>query len=111
MIFNDEQFAALAKYEDYFKDAVNAAWCRYPGHDALVEIHSILRAATTDRRRLNASCGNCNLNLIRDTGKLWLKDRQERIDKANEKKAVELSDTEAKPVKKSRQTGKKKKTE
>ena len=111
MIFNDEQYAALAKYEAYFNDAVHASWCRYPGHDALVEIHTILREATTDRRRLNASCGTCNLNLIRDTGKLWLKDRKARLDAENERKAVELSEAAAKPVKRTKQTGKKKKAE
>lgn len=107
MTFNDEQFNALAKYEAYFTDAVNAGWCRYPGHEGLLEVHTILTKATNDRRRLNASCGKCNLSLMRDAGRLWFKDRQERIDAANDKKAVELTEAEAKPVKKSKQTGKK----
>ena len=107
MTFNDEQFNALAKYEAYFTDAVNANWCRYPGHEGLLEVHTILTKATNDRRRLNASCGKCNLSLMRDAGRLWFKDRQERIDAQNDKKAVELTETKAKTVKKSKQTGKK----
>ena len=107
MTFNDEQFQALAKYEAYFTDAVNANWCRYPGHAGLLEVHTILTKATNDRRRLNASCGKCNLSLMRDAGRLWFKDRQERIDAQNDKKAVELTETKAKTVKKSKQTGKK----
>lgn len=95
MTFNDEQFQALAKYEAYFTDAVNANWCRYPGHAGLLEVHTILTKATNDRRRLNASCGKCNLSLMRDAGRLWFKDRQERIDAQNEKKAVELTEQKA----------------
>ena len=100
MKFNDEQFNALAKYEGYFEKAVKAAWCPYPGHKALEEVHAILRA-TGDRRRLNASCGVCNLNLMRDAGRMYFKDKDERIAAENDRKAVELTKkAQAKPRKK-----------
>lgn len=100
MTFNDKQFQTLAKYEAYFKTAVEAAWCRYPGRDALVEVHAVLKDATGDRRRLNTSCGTCSLNLMRDAGRLFFADKQARIDAANDKKAVELTEKAARTRKK-----------
>lgn len=94
MKFNDEQFAALAKYEGYFEKAVKAAWCPYPGHKALEEVHAILKD-TGDRRRLNTSCGVCTLNLMRDAGRLYFADKQARIDAENDRKAVELTQAKA----------------
>lgn len=100
MTFTEEQFQTLAKYEDYFRTAVEAAWCRYPGRAALETIHTILRDATGDRRRLNASCGVCTLNLVRDAGRLWFADKQARIDAENDRRAIELTQAAAKPRKK-----------
>lgn len=100
MTFNEEQFATLAKYESYFTDAVRASWCRYPGHAALVTVHTILKDATGDRRRLNTSCGVCTLNLMRDTGRLYFKDKEDRIAAENDRKAVELTQAKAKTRKK-----------
>lgn len=100
MTFNDEQFQTLSKYESYFTDAVRASWCRYPGHAALVTVHTILKDATGDRRRLNTSCGVCTLNLMRDTGRLYFKDKEARIAAENDKKAVELTEAKAKTRKK-----------
>ena len=100
MTFNEEQFATLAKYESYFTDAVRASWCRYPGHAALVTVHTILKDATGDRRRLNTSCGVCTLNLMRDTGRLYFKDKEERIAAENDRRAVELTQAKAKTRKK-----------
>ena len=100
MIFNDEQFAALAKYESYFTDAVRANWCRYPGRAALDEVHKILHDATGDNRRPNYTCGPCMLNLMRDTGKKYFADKEARIAAQNEAKAVELTEKKAKPRKK-----------
>ncbi|MBR1575868.1 MAG: hypothetical protein IJ654_05390 [Bacteroidales bacterium] len=100
MTFNEEQFQTLAKYEGYFKTAVEASWCRYPGRAALVTVHAILKDATGDRRRLNTSCGVCTLNLMRDAGRIYFADKQERIDAQNDRTAVELSQKAAKPRKK-----------
>ena len=100
MTFTDEQMAVLAKYEEHFDTAVHANWSRYPGRDALEAILSTLKAATGDRRRLNAACGVCYLNLLKDTGRLYFADKEARLAAANEKKAVELSEKKAKPKKK-----------
>jgi hypothetical protein len=100
MTFNDEQFQTLAKYEGYFTDAVRANWCRYPGHAALVTVHTILKDATGDRRRLNTSCGVCTLNLMRDARRLYFADKDARIAAENDKKAVELTEKKAKTRKK-----------
>lgn len=94
MKFNDEQFNALSKYESHFEKAVKAAWCPYPGHAALEEVHAILKA-TGDQRRLNTSCGVCTLNLMRDAGRLYFKDKAERIAAENDRKAVELTQAKA----------------
>ena len=100
MTFNDEQMAVLAKYEQNFLTATKTNWSRYPGRDALEEILATLKAATGDRRRLNAACGVCYLNLLKDTGRLYFADKEARIAASNEKKAVELSEKKAKPKKK-----------
>lgn len=100
MTFTDEQMAVLAKYEEHFTTATKANWSRYPGRAALEEILDTLKAATGDRRRLNAACGVCYLNLLKDTGRLYFADKEARIAEANEKKAVELSEKKAKPKKK-----------
>ena len=100
MTFNDEQMAVLAKYEQNFETATKTNWSRYPGRDALEEILATLKDATGDRRRLNAACGVCYLNLLKDTGRLYFADKEARIAAANEKKAVELSEKKAKPKKK-----------
>ena len=95
MTFNDEQMAVLAKYEQNFLTATKTNWSRYPGRDALEEILATLKAATGDRRRLNAACGVCYLNLLKDTGRLYFADKEARIAASNEKKAVELSEKKA----------------
>lgn len=100
MTFNEEQFQTLAKYEGYFTDAVRANWCRYPGHAALVAVHTILKDATGDRRRLNTTCGACSLRLMKDAGRLYFADKEARIAAENDKKAVELTEKKAKTRKK-----------
>lgn len=98
MTFTDEQMAVLAKYEAHFETATKANWSRYPGRAALEEILDTLKAATGDRRRLNAACGVCYLNLLKDTGRLYFADKEARIAGANEKKAAELTQAAAKSV-------------
>lgn len=78
MKFTDEQFEALAPYEKYFDTAVHSSFASYPGDAALTLIHETYTAATRDRRRLNKSCGACIVNLLRDCGRVWLRDRDER---------------------------------
>lgn len=108
MIFTDEQFKALEPFEPYFTTAVRSSWARHPGQPALVTIHSILKKVMDTTLPLNGGCQSCVLNLLKTCGKLFFKDKEERIAMQNEKKAVELSMEEAKPIRK-RVTTKRKK--
>ena len=88
MTFNDEEFEALAPYEKYFLTVTRSNYATYPGDAALTLIHETFTGATRDRRLLNKSCGDCVLNLLRDCGRIWLRDRDERL-------AAELAEKEA----------------
>lgn len=98
MTFDKDQMVILSKFEDYFYTAVNAAWARNPGRYNLQVIHTIFCGATGDKRRLDANCQHCILNLLRDTGKLYFQDK-ETIAKAEENtKEVKAEDLPAKKV-------------
>lgn len=92
MVLNKEQLDALAPYESYMMTAVKSNWSRYPGRDALQEMHRILEEVTGRKRPLNVNCQSCVLNLLRDCGTIYFK--------AKESKPVELIDKETAPVKK-----------
>ena len=78
----DEQFNALATYEDNFRTAINTRWARHPGRTALATINSIYSAAAgVPPRRVNFLCQQCVLDLLRSAGKLYFaeKDRREAM--------------------------------
>ena len=90
MELSKEQLDALAPYESYMMTAVKSNWSRYPGRDALQEMHRILEEVTGRKRPLNVNCQSCVLNLLRDCGTIYFK--------AKESKPVELSEADAAPV-------------
>ena len=90
MELSKEQLDALAPYESYMMTAVKSNWSRYPGRDALQEMHRILEEVTGRKRPLNVNCQSCVLNLLRDCGTIYFK--------AKESKPVELSEVDAVPV-------------
>ena len=92
MELSKEQLDALAPYESYMMTAVKSNWSRYPGRDALQEMHRILEQVTGRKRPLNVNCQSCVLNLLRDCGTIYFK--------AKESKPVELVDKDAAPVEK-----------
>ena len=92
MELSKEQLDALAPYESYMMTAVKSNWSRYPGRDALQEMHRILEEVTGRKRPLNINCQSCVLNLLRDCGTIHFK--------AKESKPVELVDKETAPVEK-----------
>ena len=92
MELSKEQLDALAPYESYMMTAVKSNWSRYPGRDALQEMHRILEEVTGRKRPLNVNCQSCVLNLLRDCGTIYFK--------AKESKPVELVDEEITPVEK-----------
>lgn len=94
MHFTKEQFKVLEQFEKHFKTAVSSNWSRNPGAAGLQVIHSIFTTATGEKIRLNVSCGQCILNLIRDCGKLYFKDKEERTKEDAKKVVVEVSEEE-----------------
>ena len=92
MELSKEQLDALAPYESYMITAVKSNWSRYPGRDALQEMHRILEEVTGRKRPLNVNCQSCVLNLLRDCGTIYFK--------AKSAKEVELSTADAAPVEK-----------
>ena len=92
MELSKKQLDALAPYESYMMTAVKSNWSRYPGRDALQEMHRILEDVTGRTRPLNVNCQSCVLNLLRDCGTIYFK--------AKESKPVELIDKETAPVEK-----------
>ena len=90
MELSKEQLDTLAPYESYMLTAVKSNWSRYPGRDALQEMHRILEEVTGRKRPLNVNCQSCVLNLLRDCGTMYFK--------AKSAKEVELSTVDAAPV-------------
>lgn len=95
MIYNDEQFNALSQYEGIFDTAIRMRYARNPGRGALDTIRDIHLAATGHRLSGGSSCQTCILNTLRTVGKAWLADKQERIDKQNAARFVELTEEAA----------------
>lgn len=78
MTMTDEQFAALAQYEDRFTTATKANWCRYPGLTALQTMVSVYNSVTGKTLRLNSGCSRCVLHIVQDTGRLYFAEKARR---------------------------------
>ena len=74
----DEQFAALAQYEDRFTTAINAKWCRYPGLAALQTMASVYNSVTGQGIRINSGCSRCVLHVVQDTGRVYFAEKARR---------------------------------
>ncbi|MBR2698807.1 MAG: hypothetical protein IKE76_09480 [Clostridia bacterium] len=102
MYYTDEQFQALAAYEDRFALVIRARYARNPGRDALRAIHDAYCAATKTQGALHANCAACIVSLLTGAGKLYFDDKKEReaqaAAKKAQKKAVELSQEKAEPT-------------
>lgn len=68
---NAAQVAALAPYERNFSQAIEAAWCSYPGQSAIDTMKGIWEDLTGHAYPYKAGCPNCLLNLVRDMGTLY----------------------------------------
>lgn len=102
----DEQFQALAQYEDRFTTAINAKWCRYPGLAALQTMVSVYNSVTGQTLRLNSGCSRCVLHVVQDTGRLYFaeKARREAV------QATEVARVSETPAKKKRPAKRKENT-
>ena len=101
MTMTDEQFQALAQYEDRFTTAINAKWCRYPGLAALQTMVSVYNSVTGQTLRLNSGCSRCVLHVVQDTGRLYFaeKARREAVQATETARASETPAKKKRPAK------------
>ena len=104
----DEQFQALAQYEDRFTTAINAKWCRYPGLAALQTMVSVYNSVTGQTLRLNSGCSRCVLHVVQDTGRLYFaeKERREAVQATETARASETPAKKKRPAKRKETTEK-----
>lgn len=102
MTFTTEQLKTLSAWEENFRTAVRAQWARNPGRSGLRVIYDIYTTATGDRRRFSDNCNHCILSLLTDCGRLYFQDITEAAIAKESTKAVEVSQEDAKPVRKAR---------
>lgn len=107
MKMTDEQFNALAQYEDNYKTAIDLGYSRYPGQAGVNTMFNIYRDLTNTRVNMNRSCSVCILHLVQKVGKLYLAEKARREEEALKAKAVEEEKTETKPNKAKKTTKKK----
>ena len=74
----DEQFAALAQYEDRFRTAIDGGWCRYPGLAALQTMVSVYNSVTGQGIRINSGCSRCVLHVVQDAGRVYFAEKARR---------------------------------
>ena len=78
MTMTDEQFQALAQYEDRFRTAIDAKWCRYPGLAALQTMVSVYNSVTGQGIRINSGCSRCVLHVVQDAGRVYFAEKARR---------------------------------
>lgn len=61
----------LAPYERYFKQAIEARYCSYPGETGIDTMLSAWREATGEDRRIQRGCSRCLFNLVEDVAVLY----------------------------------------
>lgn len=103
----DEQFNALAQFEDNYKTAIDLGYSRYPGQAGVNTMFNIYRDLTNTRTNMNRSCSVCILHLVQKVGKLYFAEKTRREEEALKAKAVEEEKTETKPNKVKKTTKKK----
>lgn len=78
MTMTDEQFQALAQYEDRFRTAIDGGWCRYPGLAALQTMASVYTSVTGQGIRINSGCSRCVLHVVQDAGRVYFAEKARR---------------------------------
>ena len=66
----DEQFQALAPYEQTFDDALHKGRAKYPGRSVIEMFLSVIRSSNP-RYKTNLNCGVCVLHLVQDAGRMY----------------------------------------
>ena len=91
MNYTDEQFAALAPFEDNFRTAIDGEWTRRIRTPDQLRIKDIYEAATKSRIPFNQGCGTCLLNLLKRAGRLFFQDKEKREAAPAPEKPVEAA--------------------
>jgi hypothetical protein len=89
----DEQFAALAQYEDRFRTAIDGGWCRYPGLAALQTMASVYASVTGRGIRINSGCSRCVLHVVQDAGRIFFAEKERRTAEETAKKEKTADNT------------------
>lgn len=108
LIFNEEQFALLSKYEDIFIRIIrDKCLSSGPSSVACRLIHKTYSEATGDRSGFCATCKTSIARLLNDCGTLYLQDKEQREKDAAEAAAreaaaakVEVSENQPQEIKK-----------
>ena len=103
----DEQFQALAQYEDRFRTAIDGGWCRYPGLAALQTMVSVYNSVTGQGIRINSGCSRCVLHVVQDAGRVYFTEKARR----EAAQATMANGTEDAPAKKKRPAKRKENSE
>lgn len=93
---------ALQPLEPYFETAVRASWSRAVPSILMETCHRIWEQAIGRHYPFILNCAQCQLNLLRDAGTVYLAQKAEESERK-----VELADEPAKPVRKKKVTTKK----
>lgn len=89
----DEQFNALAPFEDRFRTAVHDGWCRYPGLAALQTMAAVYTAVTGQGVRINSGCSRCVLHIVQDAGRIFFAEKDRRTAEETAKKEKTADNT------------------
>lgn len=65
------QVHELEPFERHFRQAIEAAWCSYPGQAGINKMLDIWLAIAGSPYPYKPGCPNCLLNLVRDLGTLY----------------------------------------
>lgn len=85
----DEQFQALAKYEDTFDKALHKGRAPYPGRAVIEKFLAVIRT-TNPKYRTNLNCGVCVLHLVQDAGRMYFGEKKDREKLAQATEAEKL---------------------
>ena len=97
----DEQFQALAKYEETFDKALHTGRAPYPGR-AVIEMFLGVIRTTNPRYKTNLNCGVCVLHLVQDAGRMYFGEKKDRERIAQEQAVAPTEETPAPAPKKTR---------
>ena len=95
------QVHELEPFERHFRQAIEAAWCSYPGQAGINKMLDIWLAIAGSQYPYKPGCPNCLLNLVRDLGTLYFAQRDSVLEAAG--KVAETAE-EPETEKKARKT-------